>query len=945
MKRIRTVSIIGIFIFLFSTCLLADAWDPTDDIAVNGTVITPTTVEQSHGPHDLSATDTTDWFRIDMIAGTTYYFNTVGGSGDNYGELYSDSGGTNRVAYNDDSGGNLQFAFSYQAANTQTYYLKIRTYSVGGSWSGSLNYKYGNTAPILSWTGEANYTSDGLDPETGNTSTNFTYRVTYTDADNDVPLSGTPKVHIKKGGSEISGSPFTMTYISGNYNTGAIYKSEVNLATTGTDYTYYFEAQDSKGASATGLPTNPIDAPDVYAAVPAGFTGDFSQAGGSVYDGGSDDYGYGVAVDTISVGGPYIYVVGPSSNGVNDFDYFTIKYNASGVMLASATFNSGWEEVATDVVIDNSGNVYITGWSHNGIVGNCLTIKYNSNLVFQSSACIGTGGWAIGTGVVVDNSGNVFVICISYNFPNDDIVTIKYNNNLVFQSSVTFNNSYRETGNGITTDNLGNVYVTCISSNGATEDIAIVKYNSNLVFQSSIAFNGGYNDGGSDIIVDNTGNIYVTGNSFYTDDRTITIKYDSNMVFQSSAVFNLLGYWGSGIALDNTGNVYVTSYAEPKGQGVNYCLIKYNSNLVFQSSATFDSGSGNDDCSTDIAIDNSGNVYVTGWSNNGVNDDIRTIRYTSSLTPPNNAPTISSLTANPTSVSTGAVSVITCSASDPDGDTLSYAWSSASGTISGSGYQVNWTAPSSSGTYTITATVSDGKGGSASKSVNITVTAAQSGVSVSTYYIKGYVKNSNGTGIANVTMSLTGATVKSAATSSTGYYEFLNLAGKKSYTITPKKENWSFSPSNYTILLTANTEQNFTGIYLLVDSPVNIDIPLGENDKPVTIEMPKPNDAKIVVEEHSEKPKEQRGTVNPDKNEEVGIVFKPDKKPEEYIGQKFTIRIFNLVGELIEEFTKIPQTADDTWMKWLPKDIASGIYIVQVNGPGVKVHKKVAILR
>ncbi|MEW6556881.1 MAG: hypothetical protein AB1349_05935 [Elusimicrobiota bacterium] len=126
-----------------------------------------------------------------------------------------------------------------------------------------------NTPPTLSWTGETNYVSDGLDPETGTTSTNFTYRVTYTDADNDPPFSGTPKVHILKGATEITGSPFTMTYVSGANNTGAIYTyssgGQAHPYTQGTDYTYYFEAQDITGASATGTPTSSIDAPDVSA--------------------------------------------------------------------------------------------------------------------------------------------------------------------------------------------------------------------------------------------------------------------------------------------------------------------------------------------------------------------------------------------------------------------------------------------------------------------------------------------------------------------------------------------------------------------------------------------------------------------------------------------------------------------------------------------------------
>gem|GEM_PF-1991651 len=91
------------------------------------------------------------------------------------------------------------------------------------------------------------------------------------------------------------------------------------------------------------------------------------------------------------------------------------------------------------------------------------------------------------------------------------------------------------------------------------------------------------------------------------------------------------------------------------------------------------------------------------------------------VTEGNNPPVISSVIANPASISTGAVTTITCAASDLDDDTLTYTWDAASGTISGSGSQVTWTAPSSSSTYTISCTVSDGKGGFAQSSVNITV--------------------------------------------------------------------------------------------------------------------------------------------------------------------------------------------------------------------------------
>jgi hypothetical protein len=93
-----------------------------------------------------------------------------------------------------------------------------------------------------------------------------------------------------------------------------------------------------------------------------------------------------------------------------------------------------------------------------------------------------------------------------------------------------------------------------------------------------------------------------------------------------------------------------------------------------------------------------------------------------SITATNRNPQISSLTATPASVVTGGSSTVKCTASDPDGDTLTYSWIYAGGSISGTGSTVTWTAPSTFGIYIVTAIVSDGKGGTATQSVSIAVT-------------------------------------------------------------------------------------------------------------------------------------------------------------------------------------------------------------------------------
>jgi len=87
----------------------------------------------------------------------------------------------------------------------------------------------------------------------------------------------------------------------------------------------------------------------------------------------------------------------------------------------------------------------------------------------------------------------------------------------------------------------------------------------------------------------------------------------------------------------------------------------------------------------------------------------------------NHNPNISSVTANPSSINISGTSTLTCNASDPDNDPLTYSWTKTDGSISGSGSSVTWTAPSTAGTYIVSCNTFDSKGGTAQQSTTITV--------------------------------------------------------------------------------------------------------------------------------------------------------------------------------------------------------------------------------
>ncbi len=79
-------------------------------------------------------------------------------------------------------------------------------------------------------------------------------------------------------------------------------------------------------------------------------------------------------------------------------------------------------------------------------------------------------------------------------------------------------------------------------------------------------------------------------------------------------------------------------------------------------------------------------------------------------TNPDQAPVLSTITASPASVFRGGTIAVTATASDPDGDVLTYAWNPPAGwTISGAGSSITVTAPNSYGqSATLALTVSDG---------------------------------------------------------------------------------------------------------------------------------------------------------------------------------------------------------------------------------------------
>ncbi|RPI12777.1 MAG: T9SS C-terminal target domain-containing protein [Ignavibacteriae bacterium] len=172
-----------------------------------------------------------------------------------------------------------------------------------------------------------------------------------------------------------------------------------------------------------------------------------------------------------------IYGTGIGSvNGI----YITTKLNPIGTQQWVRTYvdASGYSSYANDIGIDYTGNIYVTGYATTTgtYQSDFATIKYNSigDSIWVRRYDNPIMGAEIANALVVDSTGNVYITGTSESTSlGPDLIVLKYTTNGIQQWVMNY---HYVIGSYIKLDRLNNIYVTGDTLAGIYGDILTFKY-------------------------------------------------------------------------------------------------------------------------------------------------------------------------------------------------------------------------------------------------------------------------------------------------------------------------------------------------------------------------------------------------------------------------------------------------------------------------------------
>jgi|HubBroStandDraft_6_1064221.scaffolds.fasta_scaffold17757_2 hypothetical protein len=370
-------------------------------------------------------------------------------------------------------------------------------------------------------------------------------------------------------------------------------------------------------------------------------------------------------------------------------------------VLAYSTYLGGsTDDAVLDITVDSAGNAYVTGFTtsidfptanasqpaYGGGNADAFVTKINaagSALVY--STYLGGSSDEVGQSIAVDSAGSVYVTGYtgSPDFPT--VNPIQATNHGIHDAFVTkispdgsaliystyLGGSSDDYGWGIAVDSAGNAHVTGDTPSrdfpvfkalqptfheGANFNSFVSEINADgsaLIYSTYWGGSGG--EGGSRVAVDPAGNSYIGGYTFSPDFPTVNaiqptyagnvdayltkLSADGQKVFYSTFLGGSGFEYGWDVAVDSSGNVYMTGFTHSTNFPTAHALQPTNHGgadaFVAKINASGNAfvfstylGGGDADLGTSIAADSSGNAYVGGYTKSKNFPTVRAIQPT-----------------------------------------------------------------------------------------------------------------------------------------------------------------------------------------------------------------------------------------------------------------------------------------------------------------------------
>jgi len=330
----------------------------------------------------------------------------------------------------------------------------------------------------------------------------------------------------------------------------------------------------------------------------------------------------------------------------SQYDASTSQQLSNGIMTWTASFNLSTQKCwVTSSTNDASGNIFVTGGVATGTANgvDLFVVKYdNTGNVLWSNSYNGPNSTIdVGTGIVVDGSGYVYVCGASdgTNTALVDYVTLKFDKNtgaILWTSRYNYNNSYDAPVSISYITTTGRVEVTGASGTNFVDwDVATVAYNAGTGSQYSVnrtANPGGNFDKAFSMATDSLGNVYVAGTTWNGGNNSYDIsvqKLDTalNMVWIQS--FDAYGFDDAGInlALDDSLYIYVTGTSYYSATNRKMTLLKYANNGTLKWSMKKLSQGGTDAEGIRVKVKSDNEIFVGGNFTKNNNQDMAILRF------------------------------------------------------------------------------------------------------------------------------------------------------------------------------------------------------------------------------------------------------------------------------------------------------------------------------